>query len=330
MATYTGALTSSGLPELAVDGEIDFPAMTLRRALHVNLRDAQGFEKDLKFELAPGSAGSDPSVPLYVASVSGSDFRVRFEGGELDRILEAVTVKGFVTADLSPFDKAAMQTELANLAAMRTSLATLADPHPVNLVPGTDPDNPIYVTSLDGQNNRVRLEGGNVSSIDAPVTVLGGVTSTLSLSDRAVLNAIGFDADQGIALLQRLVDPHPIEAPLGTFDNPIWTTPQAEQGAAKMQLATNSVRASITVSTTAVRLAPANSARLSLLICNNGTGSLYVGDTSAVTSSGANMGAKVPSSGRYSDTGQGVYVGEVWGIYDAAATAQNVVVLDRS
>ena len=82
----------------------------------------------------------------------------------------------------------------------------------------------------------------------------------------------------------------------------------------------------LTVSTTAVKLAGENAGRKSLVIANNGGGTLYVGYTSAVTSSGAAMGRAVTSFGSYSDTGDGVWVGQVWGIYSTSASSQNVAV----
>ena len=64
MATYTGGLASNGLPELADEGEIDFPAMTLRRALHVTLRDSGG--GPVIFPDPAESPGADADNPAHV------------------------------------------------------------------------------------------------------------------------------------------------------------------------------------------------------------------------------------------------------------------------
>ena len=72
MATYTGALASNGLPELAEDGTVDFPAMTLQRALHVTLRDSAT-------ESQPAHVVIDG--PVIVNNPDGSDLRVQVEGG---------------------------------------------------------------------------------------------------------------------------------------------------------------------------------------------------------------------------------------------------------
>lgn len=83
------------------------------------------------------------------------------------------------------------------------------------------------------------------------------------------------------------------------------------------------------VSTTAVPIVGANVARKSLLISNNGTGSLYLKGDKSVASSGISMGIVVPSNATYSDSGFGVYLGAMWGIYSAVSAVQNVVVSDR-
>ena len=88
--------------------------------------------------------------------------------------------------------------------------------------------------------------------------------------------------------------------------------------------------AGFTVSTTAVLLAALNANRKSLVITNNSTGKLYLGHTSGVTSSGAAMGLLVPSNGSYTDSGFGLYIGDMYGIYDASAGAQNVSVSERT
>lgn len=78
MATYTGNLTASGLPELATDGEIDFPAMTVRRSQHVTLFDAAGREIEL-----PTPTGSDIERPAYVTQPDGDLMHVKVDDGSI-------------------------------------------------------------------------------------------------------------------------------------------------------------------------------------------------------------------------------------------------------
>jgi len=85
-----------------------------------------------------------------------------------------------------------------------------------------------------------------------------------------------------------------------------------------------------TVSTTALSLAAANTSRKSIIITNNSTGRLYIGHTSGVTTSGATMGLLVMPYGSYSDTGVGVYTGDLYGIYSVTAASQNVSVSERT
>jgi len=86
----------------------------------------------------------------------------------------------------------------------------------------------------------------------------------------------------------------------------------------------------LTCSVAAVTLAAANANRKSIIITNNGSGSLYIGETSTVASSGANMGLLVPTNGMYSDSGFGVFTGQLFGIYSVTSTSENIAVRDRS
>ncbi len=98
----------------------------------------------------------------------------------------------------------------------------------------------------------------------------------------------------------------------------------------KMQLASVSNTTALTISTAIVQLTASNASRLALLIVNNGAGRLFVGEASSVATAGSLMGVAVPGGGRYSDTGNGVGTGALWGVYTSTATTQNVVVIDRS
>jgi hypothetical protein len=82
------------------------------------------------------------------------------------------------------------------------------------------------------------------------------------------------------------------------------------------------------VSTTAVRLAASNVSRKAIAISNNGTGTLYLGTDQSVASSGVAMGIGVSATLSLTDSGDGVFVGEWWGIYSASASSQNVSVLE--
>jgi hypothetical protein len=66
------------------------------------------------------------------------------------------------------------------------------------------------------------------------------------------------------------------------------------------------------------------------VITNNGTGTLYVGHTSGVTASGAAMGLIVPPGSCYSDSGFGLYTGDLYGIYDVVSAIHNVSVSERT
>ena len=87
---------------------------------------------------------------------------------------------------------------------------------------------------------------------------------------------------------------------------------------------------SVTVSTSAVRLADSNMSRRALAITNNGSGTLYVGTDQNVASSGATMGLAISATGSLNDSGFGTYLGEWWGIYSAVASVQNVCIFDAS
>ena len=78
MATYTGFLTSAGLPELAADGEVDFAAMTERRAVLVTLVDQSGQPVSPGSNITIDGSGVDS---LQVTSPDGQNFHVRVDNG---------------------------------------------------------------------------------------------------------------------------------------------------------------------------------------------------------------------------------------------------------
>lgn len=81
-----------------------------------------------------------------------------------------------------------------------------------------------------------------------------------------------------------------------------------------------------TVSTSAQLIRSVDIGILSWAIVNNGTGSLFIGYTSSVSTSGANMGIKIYPGGSISMSSIGTYTGEIYGIYSVAAATENVVV----
>lgn len=85
-----------------------------------------------------------------------------------------------------------------------------------------------------------------------------------------------------------------------------------------------------TVSTAVVTLAALNTSRKSIIISNFAAGNLYIGETSTVAASGANTGILVPAFSSYSDSGHGIYTGQLFGIYSTAMTSHNVSIRDRS
>lgn len=85
----------------------------------------------------------------------------------------------------------------------------------------------------------------------------------------------------------------------------------------------------VVVSTSAVLIKASNQNRKSIVITNNGSRTLYLGHTSAVTTSGATMGLAVRAGGSYQDSGDGLYTGDIYGIYGAASASQNVSVSER-
>jgi hypothetical protein len=86
----------------------------------------------------------------------------------------------------------------------------------------------------------------------------------------------------------------------------------------------------LTVSVASVELIAANTDRRAVIITNNSTGKLFIGNTSTVASTGAAMGMLVGPFGTYQDSGDGLYVGALHGIYDVTVTAHNISVTERT
>ena len=82
--------------------------------------------------------------------------------------------------------------------------------------------------------------------------------------------------------------------------------------------------AGVTISNSAALVLAASTNRTGVDISNTGPGTLYLGPTNAVTTSGAHMGIRVVSGGTYSLAG--CYTGDYYGIYSEAAASANVAV----
>jgi hypothetical protein len=86
----------------------------------------------------------------------------------------------------------------------------------------------------------------------------------------------------------------------------------------------------VIVSTSSALLAASNASRAAIVITNNGSGNLYIGHTSGVTSSGALMGLLISAGSSYEDSGDGLYTGDLYGIYSAVSASENVSVSERT
>lgn len=178
------------------------------------------------------------------------------------------------------------------------------------------------------------VNGGALTSITNPITVVPqagvalaakqsapGTVANPSPDVQTIQGAVGgqpqaVDVRDLIPMTQQMID---LLALLPT--NTALSVPAAMR----------SMRAVNVSNTQAVRLLEVNTNRKSVVIVNNSTGTLYLGNTSAVTSSGTTAGYTIlASGGSYSDSGDGRDLGETWGIYSAAASAANVIVDERS
>jgi hypothetical protein len=196
--------------------------------------------------------------------------------------------------------------------------------------PGSSPDNPVWVGSATGDTHRTRLEGGNVSRIDEPVTVRGTVTTELGALTGTLLGQAANVGDIEALLLALSQDMarRAGDAAVPNGDPAVVLVDGVVSAATRPSTAF--YEGSLTVSTTAVRIAPVNASRKCLTITNNSTGDLYVGLSSGVTASGSGMGRIVASKGSFTDGGEGVWCGERWAIYSASASSANVSVEDLS
>lgn len=77
-----------------------------------------------------------------------------------------------------------------------------------------------------------------------------------------------------------------------------------------------------TIGTTATLLVDANPARISLIITNNGSSNLYLGQTASVGTAGANGGILLAEKGNYCEDGgtKGMYNGPFYAIAGSVST----------
>lgn len=310
MATYTGALAASGLPELADEGEVDLPAMTLRRALHVTLRDAGG--REVAIPDPSTSPGSSPENPAYVAFPDGDLAHVKVDGGS-------------IKPDLSGFPGGRLPVN-PGVTPVTGSVAITNLPAPALPAPIPDPvgtyDNPVIIEQIDGDKHHVKVDNAVAPDLSRFPGGRMPVDTGLVIPPAAAPVAVPL--------------PAPKPDPVGTEERPaVIEQLDGDRLHAKIdggRIDTNAIpslntrEAGVIVSTTAVQLAGINYSRLSILITNSGSGSLYVGKTSLVTASGSTVGRKVVADGAYFDSGPGRWLGPLWGIYSASAVAENVSV----
>ena len=162
--------------------------------------------------------------------------------------------------------------------------------------------------------------GASVASRQVAGGVAGGpATEVQTVQGIEGMRALDVEAPGVLSVLQNIAEQLPLVFQDDTFR-------------AKFPggIAISAPQRAVIVSTTAVQLASSNVARKALVVTNNGSGTLYLGIDSSVTSSGVASGLAVTAGGSYSDSGFGMYIGPLWGIYSASASAQNVVVSDRS
>ena len=77
-----------------------------------------------------------------------------------------------------------------------------------------------------------------------------------------------------------------------------------------------------TIGTTTTLLVDANPARISILITNNGSRNLYLGQDASVGTAGANGGILLVANGSYAEDGgtKGMYNGPFYAIAGSAST----------
>lgn len=80
----------------------------------------------------------------------------------------------------------------------------------------------------------------------------------------------------------------------------------------------------VAVGVVAVLVIAANASRKSIVISNTGITNVYIGISNTVTILGAVQGVKLIPNGTYSDSGDGMYTGDIYAIGDALAGSVSV------
>lgn len=80
------------------------------------------------------------------------------------------------------------------------------------------------------------------------------------------------------------------------------------------------------ISGTAQLIHAVSTTRRAILITNTGSGNLFIGNTSAVSTSGADVGTKLLPDEVYAISGKTAYKGNLYGIYTVTVTSANVSV----
>lgn len=186
---------------------------------------------------------------------------------------------------------------------------------------------------LPAGTNSIGVLGSNSGVDIGDVTVNNGAgVNAVNVQDGG--NSLTVDAPVGTPVFVRLSDGAAALIGQKTMALSIPVVIASDQASfpvtASLATTTAGTPAGVTVSTAATLLKASNANRKAIIITNNGVGNLYIGHTNAVTASGANMGLILPPFGAYCDSGAGLYTGDLYGIYDQVAAAQNVSVSERT
>ena len=160
----------------------------------------------------------------------------------------------------------------------------------------------------------------------ASETTLSAINDKLRVYDLdntgAVANILG-------VTIRTLSNGEPVQH--GTVADPFRVDPTGDttQPVEITAATSTSAPAAVTVSNSATLIIAANSNRKKVVITNNGTSNIYLGNDNTVTASGATMGLKIAPNGVYEDSGAGLSKDDIYGIGDAASAVQNVSVQER-
>lgn len=169
-----------------------------------------------------------------------------------------------------------------------------------------------------------------LASDQSSIAVTATVSGTVDVSDRAA-RLVGHVTVDSSALPTGAAT----EATLGSVKTDLdniatHQTDGTQKSISIPQHSTTGTPAGVIVSTSAVLVKAANPARKSIAITNSGSTNIYIGSTNAVTASGPALGALLAPKGTYTDSGVGVYDGDIYAIGDAISLVQNLSVWERT